>query len=107
VTSTSITGLIPGHLYNYQVTGINRVGEGKMSPTSVNMMAATIPGRCNPPVFLSSTSTSITLKIDALSDNGGSAVTHYKLYADDGTLTGDVFTPIQSYDGSSFVFQVE
>ena len=101
VTSTKVKNLIAGHQYMYRVSGINRVGEGLMSPFSAVIMAASIPGRPLPPIFLSATSSTITLQITALTNNGGSAVTYYKLYADDSSQVGEVFTEIMSYDGHS------
>ena len=61
VTSTKIRNLIAGHQYMYRITGINRVGEGLKSPFSKVIMAASVPGRPLPPIFLSATSNSITL----------------------------------------------
>lgn len=81
------------------MSAINRVGEGTKSPYSVNIIAAQVPGRPNPPTYISSTDTTITLQFYAVTDNGGSPITNYILYADDGNLTANNFSPVSSYNG--------
>ena len=51
VSSMQVSGLEAGHKYTYQVTALNRVGEGAKSPHSEVMIAATVPGRPEPPTF--------------------------------------------------------
>ena len=53
--------MYPGHEFRYRVTAINRVGESEKSPFSEVIVAATVPGRPEPPVFLQATSTVVTL----------------------------------------------
>lgn len=101
VTSTVINNLVAGDQYMYRVTGINRVGEGNKSPYSAVIMAASVPSRPDQPIFLSATSTTITIQINAVIENGGTAVTSYILYANSPTQAGSAFTPVLSYDGSS------
>lgn len=61
VTSAKISGLTPGHDYIYRVSALNRVGEGDKSPDSVTIKAAEVPGRPIPPVYVTSSSTTITM----------------------------------------------
>lgn len=100
VTSAKIEGLTTGDEYTYSVVAINRVGNSNPSAESNTFKAAEVPGAPEAPEYLSSTSTTITLLLSSVDDNGGSTITEYKLYVDDGTLTGD-FTEVASYDGSS------
>jgi hypothetical protein len=84
VTSFMVTGLISGNRYQFRATSINRVDESAKSPISVVILAATVPSRPETPKFVAATSTSITVLLSAASDDGGSPVTHYMIYADDG-----------------------
>ena len=47
----------------------------------------------------STTSTSISLRFTAVQDNGGDAVTAYKLYADDGNDSQENFSQVTGYSG--------
>ena len=59
-------------------------------------MAASVPSRPDQPIFLSATSTTITIQINAVIENGGTAVTSYILYANSPTQAGSAFTPVLS-----------
>ena len=50
VSSHRVTGLTAGHVYAYEVSGLNRVGEGPRSPLSEEFYSAQLPGRPEPPV---------------------------------------------------------
>ncbi len=91
VTSFTSRGLTAGHTYSYRVSAINRVGESDLSPYSVNIRAAQIPGRPSSPRYVASTSTTITIAWDDVEDNGGALITAYHVYIDDGTLTDTSF----------------
>jgi hypothetical protein len=95
VTSTKITQVIGGHSYKYHVVAINRVGESEESSFSLTIVAASVPGRPEIPRFVSSTSTSITLEFDKVQDNGGSPISEYVLYVDEGSG----FVAITDYNG--------
>lgn len=84
VTSHKINGLYSGHEFIYRVTALNRVGESDKSPFSQVIMAATVPGRPEPPVFLHATSSIVNLQLKGVDVTGGTVVTSYVLYADDG-----------------------
>jgi hypothetical protein len=89
VTSFTATGLVSGNLYQYRVVGINRIGAGAYSPYSINILASDKPGKPYAPVYIASTSTTITLQWKDVPDNGGSLITQYNIYCDDGTLTSN------------------
>jgi len=107
VTSHKVTGLSPGHEYEFYATAINRVGEGSESPSSATIKAATVPGQPAPPVYVSSTSTTITMTFTPVADNGGSVITGYKLYRDTGTLVSSTNTLVGSYTGTSMSFTID
>jgi hypothetical protein len=89
------------------VTAINRVGEGPYSPFSSIIVAATVPGRPEPPIFIRATKNQIGLKLTPLVENGGSAVIQYKLYADDGNINADNFSEVTSYNGQVLEFEIQ
>lgn len=95
-----------GHQYTYRVQAVNRVGYSTLSPESAVIKAAKIPGKCQPPVYVGSTSTTISLRFSPVSDNGGSAVTAYKLYRDSGTL-GSTFIAVSDYNGLSMDYLLD
>jgi len=110
VSSMQVEGLLEGEWYKYRVSAINRVGEGALSPLSVAMISAQVPARSAIPTFLSATSTTITLGLQPTSDNGGSAVTAYNVYATAATSDGassETYTKVASYDGLSMQFVLD
>lgn len=84
VSSFKVVSLTPGHLYAYQVSGINRIGEGLLSAITEDFYSATKPGRPEPPRFVQADSTLIEVLLTSLADNGGSSILEYRLYIDDG-----------------------
>ena len=86
VSSVKVKGLTPGHLFAYRVAGLNRIGEGPLSPISGDLYAATLPSRPEAPRVDYSLSTEVGLLLTALTENGGSSITSYKLYVDDGDI---------------------
>ena len=84
VTSYMAIGLTSGNRYQFRASAINRVGEGAKSSFSAVLIAATVPSRPDAPTFVSATLNSITIQLSPASDDGGSAVTKYVIYADDG-----------------------
>lgn len=77
------------------------MGESVKSPYSISIRAAKVPSRPEPLKFSATTSTTITLVLTPVKQNGGSAVSAYKLYADDGDDTQENFTHVTSYVGNA------
>lgn len=77
-----------------------------MSPLSAVIIAATVPTRPEAPIFVTATSTSITILLSAASDDGGAPVTHYVIYADDGNQNQDNFTPVMSFNGQTLEWTI-
>ena len=76
VTSFKSIDLIQGHVYQFSVRAIMRVGKGRLSPFSFLIKAAQAPGRLAALLYLSSTATTITMQFSDDLDNGGLLVTH-------------------------------
>jgi hypothetical protein len=76
-TFAVVTGLTNGTTYSFKVAAVNSAGQGAYS-SSVNAIPATVPGA---PTNLAATKsgTSASLTWTAPSDNGGSAITDYKV----------------------------
>lgn len=73
------------------MSALNRVGEGSLSPYSINIKAANVPGKPATPWYISSTSTTITLGWNDDQDNGGALITYYQLYTDNGVLISNTY----------------
>jgi len=99
LTTYSHTGLQAGHSYTYKVYAINSVGTGNESntATAVPTIIITVPGSPT----LSATplsSTSIALSWTPPSNDGGSAITGYKIEYANGT---SAYTILSSNTGST------
>ena len=84
------------------MSAINRVGEGQLSPLSAKIKAASVPSKPGTPFYVSSTNETITLGWNDVSDNGGSLITSFKVYADNGTLESNIFNYIGSTNSLEF-----
>ena len=79
-------GLIAGHTYKYRVSAQNFLGYGPVS-TEYSFMPIVVPAKpTNPPTNIASltTQTQIHIQYTAVEDDGGSPVTQYNIYIDDG-----------------------
>ena len=95
VTSFTSSGLTPGNVYQYRVSALNRVGEGSVSPYSIKIKAANVPGRPQTPTYASSSDSTIVINWNDVSDNGGALINYYKVYADNGVLLSNVFNYLE------------
>jgi hypothetical protein len=103
VTSTQLTEVEPGHQYKFRVVAVNRVGDSAFSPFSDIIMAASVPGRIYQPRYVASTSFSMSLAFDKVSEDGGSPVSFYKLYVE----KDDNYEQVLSYNGKSLEWTVD
>lgn len=79
-------------LYRFAVVAVNDIGESILSEF-IEIHAAKVPDAPNAPTLVSQSASAITISwtVLAVSKNGGSSVTDYKLYWDDPlTLEGYV-----------------
>ena len=72
--------------YRFRYRSQNINGWSAFSPISY-IQAASKPDRPTPVTYVASTATTITVDIGACLENGGSLLTSYNLYMDDGSLT--------------------
>jgi titin len=85
-TAYSNTGLQVGHTYTYRIFAINSIGISNSSSTAsaTTVQITTIPGA--PTLSASpSSATSVSLSWTPPSNNGGSAITGYKIEYNNGT----------------------
>lgn len=106
VSSYMASSLTPGNRYQFRASSINRVGESLKTPFSAVIIAAMVPSQPSVPTFVFSTSTSITLLLSASSNNGGSPVTSYVIYADDSNQNKDNFTPVLTFNGQTLSWTI-
>ncbi len=71
----------PGSEYRIRYRAQNFNGWGEFSDVAY-ILAATVPDRPMAPIYISSTSNSVTLVFVPPSNNGGSIITGYKLFYD-------------------------
>jgi len=100
---TVTEGITKGTIYRFRYRVKNAVGWSDFSDTAF-ILAANAPAKPPAPVYLSSTSTGVTLQFSQTLDDGGSAVTAYKLYRDDGDDFTSSHTLLGNYDGSSLTY---
>jgi hypothetical protein len=86
--------LITGINYKYALLGVNAAGqsvdEGDPIEPSDVFLAANKPGKAQAPAYVSSTTSSITIRaISPDVDDGGIPIIRYRIYADDGTVGSD------------------
>src|SRR2546425_523464 len=102
-TTYSDTGLMHGTTYTYRVSAINSIGTG--SPSSA-ASATTLAVAPSPPTRLAATavaSSQINLSWTAPSDNGGSAITGYKIErSTDGGSTWSTLVANTGITGTSY-----
>lgn len=84
------TNISKGTTYRFRYRAQNRVGWSTFSDTAY-IQAANVPVKPPVPVYVSSTSDSITLQFAQTVDNGGTPVTGYKLLRDAGNDFGSSF----------------
>lgn len=92
-----------GTIYRFRYRAKNNVGWGPFSDISF-IQAANVPAKPPVPVYVSSTTDSITLEFSQSDDDGGTPITEYKLFKDVGDSFSSAFSEVGRYDGSSLTF---
>jgi hypothetical protein len=106
-----------GDLYQFRITARNIIGDSTPSE-SLELMAATLPGK---PISISrkiSDETSITIQWSEPADNGGTPITDYQILWDEGlggsfvnlgsTLNQQEFTPEEDLiTGDTYRFKIK
>jgi alpha-tubulin suppressor-like RCC1 family protein len=85
-TSTTVTGLISGTSYVFQVAALNHEGVGYFSNSSLGVIPNIVPNAPTSLALVSKSTNSISLSWRAPIENGGTAVADYKVeYSTDGS----------------------
>jgi len=92
-----------GKLYRFRYRTKNSVGWSIFSDTGF-IQAANVPNKPPVPVYVSSTTTSITMNFQQTDDSGGTPVIRYKVYRDAGDDFTSSYVEMTSYDGQSSQF---
>jgi titin len=100
---TISTNIITDSVYQFAVKAVNVIGSSDLS-SEIAIRAAQAPDAPAAPVKQSSTLTSITIQWSAPAYNGGSAVTGYRVYMDDGQ--GGSLTSQGTTDSDTLEFTV-
>ena len=103
VAQSQATPIVRGRMYKFRYRARNCVGWGPLSE-ELQALAADPPLAPPSPTRASTSATSITLLLYPTRDNGGSAVTGYELYRNDGDGGTDFFE-VASYDYPTLGFQ--
>src|SRR5207247_352419 len=117
-TTYSDTGLAHTTTYTYRVSAINSVGTGSPSATSSATTFAVAPSPPSAPTAAAVSSSQINLSWTAPADNGGSAITGYKIErsTDGGStwstlvantgISGTTYSDIGLTHGATYTYRV-
>lgn len=83
-TVTQAQGLKTGKIYAFGVVATNAVGNSVTSGNLLNIMAAQLPTPPQDPTLISSTSSTISFDWFDPQDNGGSPITDFQVYWNNG-----------------------
>ena len=95
---TVTRSIVKGEPFQFRYRAINSIGPGPWSDLA-RIVAASVPVAPPKPYYISSTADSITIGLDATTDNGGSRIDDYVLYRDEGDLSSPVDVEVLSYSG--------
>lgn len=96
------TGLVKGLFYRFKVRVRNKMEWSEWSP-EVSIQAAVAPAKPLPPKLVSATATEINLQFFVPEDNGGSALTNFELYINDGDDANEANTKVASYTNNALL----
>jgi predicted phage tail protein len=82
-TEKTFYGLNPGTTYTFQIASVNAIGQSSKASVSVTTTAASAPGTPRNFHRSATTTSTITLSWNAPNNNGGAAITSYKLEQED------------------------
>jgi len=84
ISSFKDENVVTGRKYTYIVQAINRIGNSANSPESLIFIPSEKPGKSFAPLFVTSTSSTISLAFEPILDDGGLPITKYELHRDEG-----------------------
>lgn len=104
-TAFSYNNVVKGRVYRVRYRIRNDIGWSVYSPMGY-LRAADVPSAPPAVIAVTTSATEIALALQPSADSGGSEITAYELWIDDGDL-GETFTKLDSYDGLSQSFTIE
>jgi hypothetical protein len=90
---TVTNNVVKGTTYYFRYRAVNSKGFSQWSPVG-SALAASTPSIPPQPTYKTSSSNSITINVIPSNDNGGSPITNYYVYTDNGSLSAFNNTPI-------------
>jgi hypothetical protein len=105
LTYTVFAGIVEGVTYRFQYRSRNAVGWSNYSPVSY-IRAAAKPERPPAPQLQTATAAGLTLILSPTAEDGGSPITGYKIFRDDGnTFVANTYaTQLTRYTGAATTF---
>lgn len=94
------TDVVKGKLYRFRYRAQNCHGWGPLSPT-LYALAATFPEAPPSATVVSISASAVSLRVYPTHDNGGTVVTNYRLYRNQGDGDSSTLTEITTYSYSS------
>jgi len=100
-TSYTAAPVEKGRVYRFRCRVRNSIGWGAWSSPDSYIIAALSPAKPDPPRLVSATSTEITLQFATPADSGGSPLTLFELFVNDGDDANDATDPVVSYTSNA------
>lgn len=97
-TQVTVNGLTKSFIYRVRYRAINQIGSGDWSDIGF-LRAASVPAPPPTPIVTYVDATQIDLQLSISSDDGGTGISQYHLYINEG-VNGSPMNEIVDYDGS-------
>lgn len=105
LSAETSSGIVQGRTYRVRYRARNVNGRSGFSPIASILAASPPDAPPAKPLYITSTSTSITLGLTPTVENNGAPVLHHKLFRDDGAITSS-FSQVTSYNGQDTSVEV-
>ena len=103
-TFTVSGGVIKGRRHRFKYRAQNTVGWGPYSDSEF-VLAATVPARSDRPYFLTFANDKLSIVIPRTLDNGGTPISTYELWVDDGNDFKSEFHKLTNYDDNALIYE--
>jgi hypothetical protein len=96
-TAYILEGAEKGKSYRFRCRVQNSIGWSSWSSPDTYIIAAVAPGRPEAPILAQATSSTMRLRFTSPADSGGSPLTQFKLFRNDGSDSNEAETLVASY----------